>query len=120
MTDFPAPRPTPPRGYVAVIRTIDRFTEWSGYVFLIVLVPLIFANVFEVFARYVLRDPTVWALEVTTMSYAVPVGRPTTPSNTQHPNHATRKVTCSLYAAERSSRTVIALRPGQVPHRSAG
>ena len=71
MTDLPAPRPTPPRGYVAVIRAIDRFTEWSGYFFLIVLVPLIFANVVEVFARYVLRDPTVWALEVTTMSYAV-------------------------------------------------
>ena len=68
---FPAPRPTPPRGYVAVIRAIDRFTEWSGYVFLAALVPLIFANVIEVFARYVLRDPTVWALEVTTMSYAV-------------------------------------------------
>jgi len=61
---------TPPRGYVAVIRTIDRFTEWSGYVFLALLLPLIFANVVEVFARYVLRDPTVWALEVTTMSYA--------------------------------------------------
>lgn len=60
----------PPRAYVAVIRTIDRFTEWSGYVFLGLLVPLILANVVEVFARYVLRDPTVWALEVTTMSYA--------------------------------------------------
>ena len=69
--DSTARRPTPPRGYVAVIRAIDRFTEWSGYVFLTVLVPLVFANVVEVFARYVLRDPTVWALEVTTMSYAV-------------------------------------------------
>ena len=70
MTPSSAPKPTPSRGYVAVIRTIDRFTEWSGYAFLALLVPLIFANVFEVFARYVLRDPTVWALEVTTMSYA--------------------------------------------------
>ena len=60
----------PPRAYVGVIRAIDRFTEWSGYVFLGLLVPLILANVAEVFARYVLRDPTVWALEVTTMSYA--------------------------------------------------
>src|SRR6185436_16281852 len=70
MSDFPARTPMAPRGYVAVIRTIDRFTEWSGYLFLILLLPLIFANVIEVFARYVLRDPTVWALEVTTMSYA--------------------------------------------------
>src|SRR5688572_15863490 len=61
---------TPPRGYLAVIRTIDKFTEVTSYVFVIVIVPLIFANVFEVFARYVLRAPTMWALDVTTMSYA--------------------------------------------------
>ena len=33
------------------------------------LIPLIFANVFEVFARYVFKDPTIWALDVTTMSF---------------------------------------------------
>ena len=63
-------RPTPPRGYLTVIRTIDRFTEATSYLFVIVIVPLILANVVEVFARYVLRAPTVWALDVTTMSYA--------------------------------------------------
>ena len=66
----PAPQPTPPRGYLAVIRTIDRFTELTSYLFVIVIVPLILANVVEVFARYVLKSPTVWALDVTTMSYA--------------------------------------------------
>jgi TRAP-type mannitol/chloroaromatic compound transport system permease small subunit len=65
-----APRPMPPRGYLAVIRGIDTFTEWSGYLFILLIIPLIFANVVEVFARYVLRDPTIWALDVTTMSYA--------------------------------------------------
>ena len=60
----------PPRGYLAIIRTIDKFTELTGYVFVIVIIPLILANVVEVFARYVLRSPTVWALDVTTMSYA--------------------------------------------------
>jgi TRAP-type mannitol/chloroaromatic compound transport system permease small subunit len=60
----------PPRGYLAVIRTIDKFTTWTGHVFILLLVPLIFANVIEVFARYVLREPTIWALDVTTMSYA--------------------------------------------------
>ena len=70
MTDTSGPRPTPPHGYLAVIRTIDRFTELTGYLFVIVIIPLIFANVVEVFARYVLRAPTVWALDVTTMSYA--------------------------------------------------
>ena len=71
MTTTSAPdKPMPPRGYLAVIRTIDRFTEWSRYLFILLLVPLIFANVVEVFCRYVLRQPTIWALDMTTMSYA--------------------------------------------------
>jgi TRAP-type mannitol/chloroaromatic compound transport system permease small subunit len=52
------------------IRTIDKFTEVTGYLFVIVIIPLILANIVEVFARYVLRAPTMWALDVTTMSYA--------------------------------------------------
>ena len=60
----------PSRGYLAVIRTIDKFTELTGYLFVFSIIPLIFANVVEVFARYVLADPTIWALDVTTMSYA--------------------------------------------------
>jgi TRAP-type mannitol/chloroaromatic compound transport system permease small subunit len=63
-------RTTPPRGYLAVIRTIDRLTEVTSYLFVIVIIPLILANVYEVFSRYVLRAPTMWALDVTTMSYA--------------------------------------------------
>jgi TRAP-type mannitol/chloroaromatic compound transport system permease small subunit len=65
-----SPRSMPPRGYLVVIRTIDKFTESTGYLFVLVIIPLIFANVVEVFARYVLKAPTVWALDVTTMSYA--------------------------------------------------
>ena len=70
MTATAARRPRPPRGYLAVIRTIDKFTEVTTHLFVIVIIPLILANVIEVFARYVLRAPTVWALDVTTMSYA--------------------------------------------------
>jgi TRAP-type mannitol/chloroaromatic compound transport system permease small subunit len=70
MTASSEGKPTPPRGYLAVIRAIDRFTELTGYLFVIVIVPLVLANVVEVFARYVLRSPTIWALDVTTMSYA--------------------------------------------------
>src|SRR5262245_66583786 len=65
-----SPRPMPPRAYLAVIRAIDAFTEWTGYLFVLLIVPLIMANVIEVFARHVLKDPTIWALDVTTMSYA--------------------------------------------------
>jgi TRAP-type mannitol/chloroaromatic compound transport system permease small subunit len=71
MTDISSPtRPMPPRGYLALIRAIDRFTELSRYVLMLLLIPLIFANVIEVFCRYVLGAPTIWALDVTTMSYA--------------------------------------------------
>jgi TRAP-type mannitol/chloroaromatic compound transport system permease small subunit len=69
-TDTNVRGPMPPRGYLALIRTIDKFTVVISYVFVIAIVPLVFANVVEVFARYVLRAPTVWALDVTTMSYA--------------------------------------------------
>jgi TRAP-type mannitol/chloroaromatic compound transport system permease small subunit len=48
------PKPLPPRPYLAVIRTIDRFTTWTGYLFVLLIIPLVFANVFEVFARYFL------------------------------------------------------------------
>ena len=69
MTGPSAPKRLPSRGYLAVIRTIDKFTEVTGYLFVLVIIPLVFANVVEVFARYVLKSPTIWALNVTTMSY---------------------------------------------------
>ena len=60
----------PSNGYLAVIRTIDTFTEWTSHLFILLIIPLILANVIEVFSRYVLKDPTIWALDITTMSYA--------------------------------------------------
>ena len=71
MTDISAAaKPMPPRGYLTVIRCMDKFTDWTGYLFVLSIIPLICANVIEVFARYVLKAPTIWALDVTTMSYA--------------------------------------------------
>src|SRR5687767_3286858 len=70
MASTSARKKRPPGAYLTVIRAIDRFTELTGYVFLIPIIPLILANVVEVFSRYVLRSPTMWALDVTTMSYA--------------------------------------------------
>jgi TRAP-type mannitol/chloroaromatic compound transport system permease small subunit len=70
MADSTSLRATPPSAYLAVIRIIDAFTQWTSYLFVLFLIPLILANVVEVFARYVLKDPTIWALDVTTMSYA--------------------------------------------------
>ena len=51
MTDMSAPSMRmPPRGYLAVIRTIDKFTTLAGCIFVLAIIPLIFANVVEVFA----------------------------------------------------------------------
>jgi TRAP-type mannitol/chloroaromatic compound transport system permease small subunit len=70
MSNISSPlKPAPSRAFLAVIRTIDKFTDWTGYLFVLLIIPLIFANVIEVFARYVLKNPTIWALDVTTMSY---------------------------------------------------
>jgi TRAP-type mannitol/chloroaromatic compound transport system permease small subunit len=66
---MPAPA-MPPAGYLAIIRSIDRFTELTGLLFTVIVVPLIAANTFEVVSRYVFGMPTEWALDVTTQSYA--------------------------------------------------
>jgi TRAP-type mannitol/chloroaromatic compound transport system permease small subunit len=59
----------PSPGYLAVIRAIDGITSYTGYLFTILIAPLILANVIEVFMRYVMKAPTSWALDVTTMSF---------------------------------------------------
>lgn len=59
----------PSPAYLAIIRTIDSFTQYTSYVFALFIIPLVLANVVEVFSRYVLKDPTIWAMDVTTMSY---------------------------------------------------
>src|SRR5262249_13623116 len=70
MSNISSPlKPAPSWAFLAVIRTIDKFTDWTGHLFVLLIIPLIFANVIEVFARYVLKSPTIWALDVTTMSY---------------------------------------------------
>jgi hypothetical protein len=36
-------------GLFGVIRTIDKFTEWTDYLFVLLIIPLIVSNVIEVF-----------------------------------------------------------------------
>lgn len=55
--------------YMGIIRTIDTITDWTAYLFMLIGIPLILANVVEVFRRYVFKDPTIWALDVTTMAF---------------------------------------------------
>ena len=49
------------------MRYIDKLSEWSGKVFAWLIIPLIFALVFEVIARYGFNAPTVWAYDMTYM-----------------------------------------------------
>lgn len=47
-----------------IIRLIERLTGATGIIAALLLIPLIVATCYEVFARYVLHTPTVWAFEI--------------------------------------------------------
>lgn len=59
----------PPQALLKTIRRIDTVAEWSGRVFAWLLIPMILAVTYEVFARYLFNAPTIWAYEVTFMLY---------------------------------------------------
>ena len=71
MENVPASEPArrPSGRYLATIRAIDGITTWTAYLFALLVIPLIIANVIEVFMRYAMNSPTSWALDTTTMSF---------------------------------------------------
>ena len=48
----------------ALIRNIERMTGSVGILAAMALVPLVVATCYEVFARYVMGAPTIWAYEI--------------------------------------------------------
>ncbi len=48
---------------------IDRLSQWIGKSFAWCILILTFATTYEVFVRYVLRDPTAWAFDVSYIMY---------------------------------------------------
>lgn len=46
------------------VRLIEALTEWVGATGALLVVPLTLATCWEVFSRYVLVQPTIWAFEV--------------------------------------------------------
>jgi len=48
----------------ALIRNIERLTGGIGILASLALVPLVAATCWEVFSRYVLGEPTIWAYEI--------------------------------------------------------
>ncbi len=59
-----------PRIVRAALAFIDRVSEVSGQAFGWLIVPLVLGISWEVFARYVLNAPTVWAYDLAYMLYA--------------------------------------------------
>jgi TRAP-type mannitol/chloroaromatic compound transport system permease small subunit len=51
------------------IEFADRVSEWFGKAFAWLIMVMSFGVGYEVFVRYVLRDPTSWALDVTYIMY---------------------------------------------------
>ncbi|WP_075293040.1 TRAP transporter small permease subunit [Pararhizobium arenae] len=63
------PVPTFPPAALRVISIIDGFTEKFVILVAILTAPLVLANTIEVVSRYLLGSPTIWAADVTVMSY---------------------------------------------------
>jgi TRAP-type mannitol/chloroaromatic compound transport system permease small subunit len=59
----------PSPALLATIRTIDRFTDRTGTIVSWLTIILVLAVSYEVIARYAFNAPTVWAFDVTYMSY---------------------------------------------------
>lgn len=54
----------------AFLKFIDRTNEWVGRIVAWWMIPMIFIMSFEVFMRYVLKDPTEWGTELVTYIFA--------------------------------------------------
>ena len=52
-----------------VVRNLDRVADWSGQVFCWLIVPLVLAMVYEVFARYLFNAATIWSYDIAYMMY---------------------------------------------------
>ena len=59
----------PPRALLTLVRAIDGISEWSGRVFAWMIIPLMVALSWEVFARYLFNAPTIWAYDTSYMIY---------------------------------------------------
>ncbi len=47
------------------MKFIDNLSDWSGKLFAWLIIPLVATLVYEVIARYVFNNPTVWAYDMT-------------------------------------------------------
>jgi len=52
------------------IRFMDSVTDWIGKIFCWLMLPLVLITVFEVFMRYVVKQPTIWAWDLNIQVFA--------------------------------------------------
>jgi TRAP-type mannitol/chloroaromatic compound transport system permease small subunit len=69
MTDPTPPPPDRLEHVVTLVRAIDRIAEWTARIFSWLVIVLMGAMVYEVVARYVFGRPTLWAYDVSWMTY---------------------------------------------------
>ena len=54
-----------------LIKSIDTLNDWVGKIVCLLVVPIIFAMVYEVFARKFFIAPTLWAFDISRMLYGM-------------------------------------------------
>jgi TRAP-type mannitol/chloroaromatic compound transport system permease small subunit len=54
---------------VAVVRFVDTVSEWSGWLFCWLIIPLVAGTTYEVIVRYLFNAPTIWAYDLSYMLY---------------------------------------------------
>jgi TRAP-type mannitol/chloroaromatic compound transport system permease small subunit len=59
----------PSPALLATIRAVDRFTDWTGTAISWLSMVLVAGVSYEVIARYLFNAPTIWAYDVTYMTY---------------------------------------------------
>ena len=59
-----------PKWMAKSITSIDKFSKWIGNIVCWILMPLIFAMTYEVFARKLFLAPTIWAYDISRFLYA--------------------------------------------------
>ena len=58
-------------GLAKLVRAIDKVALWSGWLVSWLIVPMVLALVYEVVARYAFNAPTIWAYDVTFITYGM-------------------------------------------------
>ena len=52
------------------VRTVDGINQWIGKIFCWLMLPLVFITALEVFMRYVVKKPTIWAWDLNIQIFA--------------------------------------------------